>query len=228
MKSVAQARKVPGAGRTQGNPGQNPFDITHPFQQIVHRLIVETVQQRRYCLLALAHALNIPKWTVQPASELPGSHGGGGAVHHPGQGVLLATHQVGVDFQVPAAGGIQYHGVFPAFAGQFSDMWQCCALGLLGVLQQAAGSANGQGQVFAAKAGEIAYLQLLGDHPEGGVRFKQPGALAAYAGETLKDVGIGKILADQDFSGSQALKLTLQGFKALQFRHREPAAGNIQ
>ena len=227
-KGIPQAGQVPGAGGTQGDAGKNAFDIADPFEQIVHRFVMETIQQGRDRVLTLVDLLRIPQRPVEPAPQLARAHGGGGAIHDPGQGVLVAAEQVSVDFQVAATGGVQHHGVLAPLPGQFADMGQGGALGLPGILQQAPGRTDGQGQVIAAEAGQVPDLQLLGEQAVGRIGLEQPGSLATNAVEAIEHLPKGKVLADQHLRRAQSLDFFLQGVRALNFRDREPATGNIQ
>ena len=142
--------------------------------------------------------------------------------------MLGAAHQVGVDFQITAAGGVQDYRFLAPFTAEFANVGQGGALGFFGVLQQASGSADGQREVFAAKAGQITDLQLLGNHAAGGVGLKQPWALAADTGIAVQYVLIREVLTDQDLRWAQALELPLQALEIVQFRHGKPSAGDVE
>ena len=83
------------------------------------------------------------------------------------QGVLAAAGQVDVQFQVTAAGAVEDHRVIQALVTQAAQVRQGGALGVLGVGQQAAGGADGQGQVLAAKAFQVLGGELLTQAFEG-------------------------------------------------------------
>ena len=64
----------------------------------------------------------------------------------------MAAHQIGVNFQIAAAGGVQDDRFLPAFTGQLANVGQGGTLGFLGILQQAAGGTDGEGQLLTAES----------------------------------------------------------------------------
>ena len=228
LEGIPKPRQVSWAGRTKGDPCEHALNVANSFQQIVHRLIVEPVQQCRYRLLTLADDLHIPKRPIQPAPEFPSTHGCGGAVHDPGEGILVAAHEIGVNFQIATAGRVEDDCFIAPFTGQLANMGQGGTLGFLGILQQAACGTDGEIEFLAAETRQVPHLKLMGNNPSGGIGFEEPGPLTAYSGETLQNVLVGKILADQDFRRTQALQFALQGLQVFQLRHGKTAAGNIE
>ena len=96
---------------------------------------MEALKQSGYCVLTLLHQVHISQRAIQPAPELPATHGGCGPVHHPGQGVLVPAHEVDINFQVTATGGVENNRFVAAFPGQLTNVGQSGALGFFRVLQ---------------------------------------------------------------------------------------------
>ena len=81
---------------------------------------------------------------MQPAAQQPAAHCGHALVHHREQCVGIAAGKVAVDFEVAAGGSIQNHTLGAVFVRDAAYMRQVAALGILDVLQQAAGRAHCQ------------------------------------------------------------------------------------
>ena len=112
---------------------------------------------------------------VQPALQQTAAHGGGGFIHNPRQRVLGIAFLVDVDFQIPAAGRVDDDGVVGLFHLQRANMRQAVALCVLGVMQQRAGRADGDGHLLATKTAQVAGFQLGGEQAQSGIAFKMPG-----------------------------------------------------
>ena len=91
------------------------------------------------------------QWPVEPAAQQSAGHIGSGVIQYIEQGVFLSTGKVGIQFQILATGGIQGNGLVAVFRADTANVGQGTALGIPGVLQQAAGGANGQWQVVTSQ-----------------------------------------------------------------------------
>ena len=111
---------------------------------------------------------------------------------------------------------------------QAAQMGQGSALGFLGVTEQATGCANGQGQVFAAKALEVLGRELLAQAFERRVALKVPRRTATNATTFFRRQALRPVIRDHQLDRVDALKLGQQVFPALDLQHREIAAGDIQ
>ncbi len=113
----------------------------------------------------------IAQGAADPASQQTRPHGGGGAVHDAGQGVLIrAVAAEGRDqLQVAPRGGVQDHRVVAALGAQAAQVGQGGALGVLDVLQQTARGTDGEAQVRATEAAQIAGAELIAQQPLGAV-----------------------------------------------------------
>ena len=110
---------------------------------------------------------------VQPALQQTTAHGGGGFIHNPRQRVLGIAFLVDVDFQIAAAGRVNNDGVVGLFHLQRADMRQAVALSILGVMQQRAGRADGDGHLLATKTAQVAGFQLGGEQAQRAVSLSK-------------------------------------------------------
>jgi hypothetical protein len=112
---------------------------------------------------------------------------------------------------------------------QAAQVRQCRALGFLGVTQQAAGCADRQGQVFAAEALEVLSGELLAQALVRRVSLEVPRRAATWAPRRFSaGKPCGQSSGNQQLHRIDALKLGQQVFPALDFQHREVAAGDVQ
>jgi len=102
------------------------------------------------------------------------------------------------------------------------------ALGFLGVGQQAAGGADGQGQFVAAEALEVLGRELLAQGLACRVAVEVPGCAAAGAWAFLRRQVPWPVVGDQQLDRVQALEFGQQVFPALDLLHAEIAAGDVQ
>ncbi|MNJ29443.1 hypothetical protein D3C77_240100 [compost metagenome] len=105
---------------------------------------------------------------------------------------------------------------------------QGSALGFLGVAQQATGSADGQGQLLAAKAFEVLGCELLAEALACRVAVEVPRRTAAGATALLGRQALWPVIRDQQLDRIDAFKFGQQVFPALDLQHGEVAAGDIQ
>ena len=228
QEGVAQSGQVPRPRGAESDPREDALDVADAAQAIMDGFVMVALEQGADAVPALAHGFGVAQRSVEPAPQQASAHGGGGAVHDRGEGVLLAAAQVGVDFQVAAAGRVHGHTFLPPFAAEPADVGEVVALGVTRVLQQAAGGLDGQGQVLAAEATQVAYLELARQQSVGGLHLEQPGALAAYAIVAFQQLRVGEILADQDLRGLEPLKLGAEGFRRIHLLDHELAGGHLQ
>src|SRR5690606_13484650 len=165
---------------------------------------------------------------VQPAGQQARAHGGLAAVDHRLQGVVAAAGEVGVQLQVSAAGAVEDDGVVQALVAQAAQVGQGGTLGFLGVGQQAAGGANGEGQALAAEALEILYAELLAQALARAVSVEVPGGAAAYAAALFHGQALGPVVGDQQLGRGQAFQFGQQVLPGLQLLHAETAAGDVE
>ena len=111
---------------------------------------------------------------------------------------------------------------------QAAQMVQGGALGFLGVGQQAAGGADGQGQFLATEAFQILGRKLLAEALEGAVAVEIPGCATAHATAFFQRQAGGPVIGDHQFGGVQALDFGQQGFPTAEFLHAEAATGDVQ
>ena len=227
-KGIAQPCQVPGPGGAQADPGEDPLDIADTAQALVDGFVLVIGEQGADAVPALAHGFGVAQRSVEPAPQQASAHGGGGAVHDRGQGVLLAAGEVGVDLQVAAAGGVHGDALLAPFTAEPADVREVVALGVARVLQQAARCLYGQCQVFAAKAAQVTHLKLAREQSVGGLHLEQPGTLAADTVEAFQQFRAGEVLADQDLGGLQTLQLGIQGFFRIQLLDHELTGGDLQ
>ena len=97
---------------------------------------------------------------MQPAPQQAAAHGGDTSVHHRQQCIAVAAGHIDVDFQVAAGRRIQDHALGAALLLHAANVGQVAALGIFHILQQAAGSADGQFEIVAAKALQVVGLEL--------------------------------------------------------------------
>ncbi|MNN46943.1 hypothetical protein D3C81_1613450 [compost metagenome] len=107
-------------------------------------------------------------------------------------------------------------------------MRQGSALGFLGVTEQAAGCADGQGQLLAAKAFEVLGCELLTEALACRVTVKIPRCATAGATALLGRQALWPVIGDQQLHRVDALKLSQQVLPALDLQHGEVAAGDVQ
>ena len=72
----------------------------------------------------------------------------------------MVAPQVILQFQVTAAGGIEQQRIIALLHCEAAQVWQGGALGILNILQQRPGSADGQRHVGTTKTAEIAGAEL--------------------------------------------------------------------
>src|SRR5476649_1409400 len=95
---------------------------------------------------------------------------------------------------------------------QAAQMGQGSALGFLGIAQQAAGSADGQCQVFAAEALEVLGGELLAEALECRVTFEIPGGTTSRTATLFSRQALGPVIRDQQLYRVDALQLRQQVF----------------
>src|SRR5690606_3151476 len=113
--------------------------------------------------------------------------------------LLVSARQVGIDFQVATAGGVENDTVFTTLTDKATDMGQGCTLGLPGIIEQAARCLDGQCQTITAEAGQVPGLELLSEQTFRSFLFKVPGSLAANALNLGNEFTVGEVVADQKF-----------------------------
>ncbi|MNZ21403.1 hypothetical protein D3C78_384760 [compost metagenome] len=111
---------------------------------------------------------------------------------------------------------------------QAAQVRQGGALGFLGVGQQAAGGADGQGQLVATKALEVFGCELLAQSLACRVAVEVPRGSSACARTLLGRQVAWPVVGDQQLDRVDAFKLGQQVFPALDFLHAEITAGDIQ
>ncbi|MCY1414555.1 hypothetical protein D9M71_300080 [compost metagenome] len=185
-------------------------------------------QQAGYGLLAGFEDRTVAQWAVQPAGQQAAAHGGLAAVDHGLQGVVAAAGEVGVQFQVAAAGTIEDHRVVQALMAQAAQVRQGGALGFPGVGQQAAGSADGEGQFVAAEALQVLGAELLAEALVRRIAVEVPGRATAHAATLLGRQALRPVVGNQQLGGVQALQFGQQAFPAADFLDAETAAGDVQ
>ena len=111
---------------------------------------------------------------------------------------------------------------------QAAQVRQGGALGVLGVGQQAAGGADGQGQVLAAKAFQVLGGELLTQALEGRVALEIPRRTAAHAAAFLRRQALRPVIGDQQLNRVEAFEFGQQVLPAGDFQHAEAAAGDVQ
>jgi len=227
-QGITQARQVTGPCIAQTDPCQDTFDIADFFQlrlQLFKAIAVEQASNRR--LACLQHG-QVPQRTVQPTGQQTAAHGGLATVYHRLQGVIAATGQVGVQFQVATAGAIKHHGIVQTLMAQAAQVRQGGTLGFLGVAEQAAGSADSQGQGFATKAFKVLHRELLAQTFQCRITFKIPRCTTFGSPTLLGGQVLGPIIRDQQLHRIDTLQLRQQVFPTLDLQHAEVAAGDIQ
>ncbi|MNS25531.1 hypothetical protein D3C72_770200 [compost metagenome] len=196
-EGVTQAGEVARAGIAQADPRKNPLDVADFLELRLQSFEAITVEQAGDRALACQQHRQVAQWAIQPAGQQAAAHGGLATVHHRLQGVVAAPGQVGVELQVTTAGAIEHHGVVQALMTQAAQMRQGGALGFFGVGQQATGGADGQGQVFAAKALEILGRELLAQAFERRIALEIPRRTATYAAAFFRRQVLGPVIRDQ-------------------------------
>ena len=94
----------------------------------------------------------VAQGSVYPAPQTSAAHGRGGFVQHAQQGKLHLSAGMAIQFQIPAAGGIQADAVLAVFDADALNMRQGALLGIAHILQQATRRANRRRQMLAAEA----------------------------------------------------------------------------
>ena len=227
-ESVTQTRKVTRPRIAQTDTRQNPLDVADFLElrlQLFEAVAVEQAADRG--LTRQQHG-EIAQRPVQPTSQQTAAHGGLAAIDHRLQGIVAATGQVGVELQIASAGAVEHHGVIETFVTQAAQVGQGGALGLFGVGQQAAGSADGQGQVFAAEAFQVLGGKLLAETFQRRVTLKVPRRTTTYATAFLRRQVFWPVIWNQQFHRVDPLQFRQQVFPAFDLKHGEVAAGDIK
>ncbi|MCY1292390.1 hypothetical protein D9M70_416140 [compost metagenome] len=227
-EGIAQAREVAGTGVAQADAREDAFHIADFLQLWLQGLEAVAVQQAVNGVLAGFQHGAIAQRAIQPAAQQAAAHGGLAAIDHRLQGIVAAAGKVDVQLQVAAAGSIEDHGVVDALMAQAAQVGQGGALGFLGVAQQAAGGADGQGQGLAAESLEVLYPELLAQALLRRVAVEVPGRAATHATALLRGKALGPVVGDQQFGRVEAFKFGQEGLPALDLLHAEAAAGDVQ
>src|SRR5690606_38019840 len=111
---------------------------------------------------------------------------------------------------------------------QATQVGQGRALGFLGVSQQTAGGANGQGQAFTTEALEVLGGKLLTEALERRLTFDNPRRWAGCAQPLYRREALRQVIGFKQFGGVETLQFARQRFPALYFKYAEAAAGDVQ
>ncbi len=225
---VAQARQVARAGVAQADAGEDAFEVADFLELRLQVLEAVAFQQAGDGLLAGFQYRAVTQRTVQPAAHQAAGHGGLAAVDHRLQGVLAATAEVDIQLQVAAAGTVEDHRVIEAVVAQAAQVRQGGTLGFLGVGEQAAGGADGQGQVLAAEAFQVLGAELLAEALVRRVAIEVPWRAATYAAALLRRQALWPVVWNQQLGRVEALQFGQQGFPAFYLLDAEAAAGDVQ
>ena len=227
-ESVTQTRKVTWSRITQADSRQDPLDVADFLElrlQLFKTVAVEQAANRR---LACQQHCEVAQRPVQPTSQQTAAHGGLATIDYRLQGVVAATGQVGVELQIASAGAVEHHGVIETFVTQAAQVGQGGALGLFGVGQQAAGSADGQGQVFAAEAFQVLGGKLLAETFQRRITLEIPRRTTTYATAFLRRQVLWPVIRNQQLNRIHPLQFCQQVFPAFDLKHGEVAAGDIK
>src|SRR5690606_10948419 len=107
-------------------------------------------------------------------------------------------------------------------------MGQGGALGLPGVLEQAAGGPQGIVEMVAAEAGEVAGAELLGELAPGGVQVEFPGGPAAQSRAVGQGGGAGHVLGHQQLRWIQAADLPDKAVLGTGLQYLEAPAADVE
>ena len=107
-------------------------------------------------------------------------------------------------------------------------MWQGSTLGFLGVAEQAACGADGQGQRLATKAFKVLHRELLAKTFQRRIALKIPRRTTLGPTTFLCRQVLGPIIRNQQLHRIDPLQLRQQVLPALDLQHAEIAAGDIQ
>ncbi|MNM60416.1 hypothetical protein D3C81_716950 [compost metagenome] len=111
---------------------------------------------------------------------------------------------------------------------QAAQVGQGGALGFLGVGQQAAGRADGQGQLVATEAFEVLGRELLAQALACRVAIEIPRCPTPRAGTLFCRQALRPVIGDQQFHGVEAVEFGQQVLPALDLLHAEVATGDVQ
>ena len=161
---------------------------------------------------------------MRPAPQQPSTHRRHAAVENADQGMFMPPAQAVFQFQIATAGGVQNHAVFVALDPDVSQMRQGATLGVLDVLQQAASGGYRHWLIGAAKAVQIADIELCAQSAAGAVRVEVPRRLATQAGMLPPRSVWVELFADQQFRRFQPFQFVEQRRFALHLHDGEPAA----
>ncbi|MNZ78692.1 hypothetical protein D3C78_972780 [compost metagenome] len=225
---IAQARQVARAGVAQADTGEDALDVADFLELRLQVLEAVAFQQAGYGLLSGFEDRAVAQRAVQPAGQQAAAHGGLAAVDYRLQGVVATTAEVGVQLQVAPAGAVEDHRVVQALMTQAAQVRQGGALSFPRVAEQAAGSADGQGQVLAAEAFQVLGAELLAEALESRVAVEVPRRATAHAATLLGRQALRPVIRDQQLCGVHALQFSEEVFPAANFLDAEAAAGDVQ
>ena len=225
---VAQACQIARPRRAQGNPGKDAFDVADALELWLQVEVELLVKQGTDAVLASAQDLEVPQGAIQPPRHQAAAHGRCSMVEHVEQGIVTATGQILVDFQIAAAGAVDDHAVFKALLGDAADVRQGGALGFLGIAQQRTGGAEAEGQVLTVEADQILGAELLGEGLEGAVLIELPGGAATHGAATLDWRVAFPVIGNQQLGRCQALQLPEQSLPAAQFHDHKTATVDVE
>ena len=144
------------------------------------------------------------------------------------QGPAALPAQAAHDFQITAGVGVEDDTVLAALELQAADVGQRAALGVLGVLQQAARGADGEFRVFEAEGGKIPGAELRAQRPPRAVAVEMPGRHALDAGAALESLQGGGVLAQQQLRRLQPFQLRGHRLRAIQLHGAVGPGGQLQ
>ena len=226
-EGLPQAGEVARAGRTQGETGQHPLHIAHLTQQPAQLVVEVLLYELLDGALATFQDHPIADRLVDPALEQAAAHGGGGAIQHLGQGIFIATGQILGQLQIAAGGGIHDDGVIGLLEAHAANVGQGGALGVLDVLHQATGGAQGCLALVDAKAHQILGAELLAQELAGGAQLKLPLGAATQATATLDVVQELERFGIEQLGRIGALQLRQQGLFFIELVDEEAAGADV-
>ncbi|MNQ03551.1 hypothetical protein D3C85_162540 [compost metagenome] len=227
-QGIAQTRQIARPGVAQADAGEDALQIADFLELRLQGLEAVAFEQAGNRFLARFQYGAVAQRAVQPAAEQAAAHGGLATVDYRLQGVVAAAGEVDVQLQVTAAGAVENHGVVEALMTQAAQVRQGGTLGFLGVAEQAAGGADGQGQVLAAETFQILGGELLTEALVRAVALEVPGCTAACAAAFFCRQALGPVVRDQQFDRVEALQFGQQVFPAIDLQYAETATGDVQ
>ena len=134
-------------------------------------------------MVAFAEHATVAQRTVQPAPQQAAAHRRHGGIQHAEQGVPRIAIDAGIEFQVPARGGVERDAIVGRFEGDRGEVGQALLLRLLDVGQQRAGGAGRQRPAFEAEGAQVVQAEEAQQLAPAGVGLETPGRAPAQAGQ---------------------------------------------